>query len=44
MKVYIAGKITGDPDYGAKFKRAARDRLFQLSMPMWVENGRIFHE
>lgn len=22
MKVYIAGKITGDPDYGAKFKRA----------------------
>ena len=22
----------------------ARDRLFQLSMPMWVENGRIFHE
>lgn len=22
MKVYIAGKITGDPDYRAKFKRA----------------------
>lgn len=26
MKVYIAGKITGDPDYRAKFKRA-EDRL-----------------
>ena len=25
-------------------QEAARDRLFQLSMPMWVENGRAFHE
>lgn len=24
MKVYIAGKITGDPDYKAKFAEAAR--------------------
>ena len=24
MKVYIAGKITGDPDYREKFERAAR--------------------
>lgn len=25
-------------------QEAARDRLFQLSMPVWVENGRAFHE
>ena len=25
-------------------QEAARDRLFQLSMPMRVENGRDFHE
>lgn len=24
MKVYIAGKITGDPEYRMKFRRAAR--------------------
>lgn len=25
-------------------QEATRDRLFQLSMPTWVENGRAFHE
>lgn len=24
MKIYLAGRITGDPDYKARFRRAAR--------------------
>ena len=39
---YVKGMIRRYPELCRQ--EAARDRLFQLSMPMWVENGRAFHE
>lgn len=40
MKVYIAGKITGDPDYKAKFARAEKwlaEQGHSVMNPAWIE-------
>lgn len=39
MKIYIAGKITGDPNYKAKFQRAEkklRDLGHSVMNPAWI--------
>ena len=39
MKIYIAGKITGDPDYKAKFQRAEeklRSMGHSVMNPAWL--------
>ena len=41
-KIYIAGKITGDPDYKAKFNAAAEayeKRGFIVLNPAWMPEG-----
>lgn len=41
-KIYIAGKITGDPDYKAKFNAAAeayKKKGYTLLNPSWMPEG-----
>lgn len=41
-KIYIAGKITGDPDYKAKFNAAAEEykkRGYTVLNPSWMPEG-----
>lgn len=41
-KIYIAGKITGDPDYKAKFNAAAEEykkRGYTVLNPSWMPQG-----
>ena len=41
-KIYIAGKITGDPDYKAKFDAAAEDykkKGYIVLNPSWMPQG-----
>lgn len=41
-KIYIAGKITGDPDYKAKFEAAAeayKKKGYTVLCPSWMPTG-----
>lgn len=41
-KIYIAGKITGDPNYKAKFEKAAeayRQKGYVVLTPSWMPQG-----
>lgn len=41
-KIYIAGKITGDPNYKAKFEKAAeayRQKGYIVLTPSWMPQG-----
>ena len=41
-KIYIAGKITGDPDYKAKFEAAAeayKKKGYTVLCPSWMPAG-----
>ena len=41
-KIYIAGKITGDPDYKAKFNAAAeayKKKGYTVLNPSWMPQG-----
>ena len=45
MKIYIAGKITGDPDYVAKFARIEKqllDKGHAVMNPAWIGNSAEF--
>ena len=47
MKVYIAGKITGDPDYKDKFAKAERDlkkKGYTVMNPAVLPDGFEHHE
>jgi len=42
IKLYIAGKITGDPDYKAKFAEAQREfekQGYTVLNPCWMPQG-----
>lgn len=43
-KIYIAGKITGDPNYKAKFEAAAEEykkRGYTVLCPSWLPGGML---
>lgn len=39
MKIYISGKIAGDPDYKGKFDRAAAEKLLEAFGEKVKRNG-----
>lgn len=39
MKIYISGKIAGDPDYKGKFARAAAEKLLEAFREKVERNG-----
>ena len=39
MKIYISGKIAGDPDYKVKFARAAAEKLLEAFGEKVKRNG-----
>lgn len=39
MKIYISGKIAGDPDYKGKFARAAAEKLLEAFGEKVKRNG-----